>query len=159
MHKWYRLIAALGFAVVTLVASASGSSPAGADPGFINLPFNQMSPQYEVNGCRYRVMYLAFGSAPVALLRTYNSGCEGSSVAIQSVDGNGRHVTFHPGGGVSTGTDGCGSYEEIAATGPAPGYAIGLIAALPGAPGGPLFNGWRGYSADGLQGQTINAFC
>jgi len=156
-----RRVAAMAVGVVAMVAMGLGASPAGADPAYITRPTNVMSPQYEVNGCRYKVMYGNFGGDAYAQLRIYNpSGCVGSSISIIYNAGSGNQTeTVYLSGGYGTGSDGCGSYRWIQATAPVTAYAIAALAALPHDPGGGWFNGWRFYSADGLQGQTAYSLC
>lgn len=136
------------------VVAGAGAAPAAADPSYIQLATNTMSPQYEVEGCRYRVMYGNFGVA-YAQMRIYNpSSCTGAGVAIVYHDGTGlddESRTFSQ--GYSTGTDGCGSYRYIQATAPVAGVASHAVTST------GTFASFRAYSADGLAYQPVHSTC
>ncbi|HYI60268.1 MAG TPA: hypothetical protein VEW93_00530 [Acidimicrobiales bacterium] len=158
MNITRRLLAALFVTLIAVAMSSTASSPAGADPSYIQLPVASQSPQYQVNGCRYKIVYLNYGAVPIAALRTYYStaaACVGASVAVQGQSGATKYWYWHDtANGYSEGIDGCGAYRNIQAIGVANRYAVGAIAALPSAPGGGWFNGWRFYGNDGTANQN-----
>lgn len=159
---------------VTMIVMASalavgvhGTPPAGADPAFTHLATNTLSPQYLVNGCKFRVRYGNFGSAAYAQLRVYPVGTSYASCATAGVS-----VGYHDGTTESsvsetfstttyvTGTDGCGAYREIQATTPVVAYATFALAAAPNDPTDPTwFNGWRFFSSDGQGTLPVNSTC
>lgn len=106
------------------VFGAPGAAPAGANVHDVHLGYNTMSPKWFAGtGCHIRISYGNYGAAPFAGLRTYGSGCGGLAISIWSADSNGtRWTTSSTVAG--TGSDGCGSYSAIQATGPAPGYGL-----------------------------------
>jgi hypothetical protein len=142
-----------GAVALGLVSMGTPGAPAGADPGFVQLNIGVHSPQYSVNGCRYKIIYANYGSAPLAGVRLYG-GCSNVIVAVRSSDANGVHWT--PSSAVNhTGTDGCGSYTAIQAGGPVPGYATG--ASISGTGSGGSF--WKLYDYDGDQTQAPHSLC
>jgi len=145
---------ALGLAAV-VVATMTSASPAAADASYIQLAPGVQSPQYSVNGCRYKVVYTGYGTTPVAGASLYNSACNGTIIGVKSADGSGVHWTQWTSGS-HTGSDGCGTYTGLLVAGPDPGYAIGLYIWVPG---GSFGSGLRFYGYDGLQGQNIHSLC
>jgi hypothetical protein len=149
-----RLAARAMVALVLGVVMLGGATapPVQADPGFVPLAGNTWSPQYEVAGCKYRVVYLGYGSTPVGGVRYYGPAlaCRLVSISVRSADSNGVHWTSDTGsdGG---GTDGCGAYTYVQVEGPNPGYATGV-----------RFNFNKtsmSYDGDGDTGQTPLSYC
>lgn len=140
----------VGVVALGLLSVGGLATPASADPGYVQLNIGVHSPQYLVDGCRYKIVYGNYGSAPVAGVRLYG-GCSNVTVGVRSADGNGVHWTTssvidH------TGTDACGAYSAIQANGPNPGYGTGAFI---------LGNGsfWNFYDYDGDQTQPIHSLC
>lgn len=156
MKKVRRTGPALLLIILVATASMSGGAPAGADPSFIYRPGASMSPQYQVNGCRYRIVYLNYGSQPVAALRTYYStavACDGASVGVQAQNGATKYWYYYDSDdGYTEGIDSCGAYRNIQVVGPQNRWSIGALAALP--TDSTLFDGWRFYGYDGTANQN-----
>jgi hypothetical protein len=150
-----RSLAALAIAVATVLALGTGT-PAGAATGSYYLPIGVMSPQFKEVGCRYKVHYFNYGPTPVAVIRLYDAACGTPTIWVKSADGNGEHWT--PSNVVAlTASDGCGTYRYIQATGPSPGYALGMT----------LWTAWDpdvaweayNYEYDNTAQQPIHATC
>ena len=115
---------ACALVMAATVSGAPGAAPAGADVHDVDLSPNTMSPKWFAGpSCHIRISYGNFGAAPFAGLRTYGSGCGGLAISIWSADGNGTRWTASS-TVAGTGTDSCGSYSAIQATGPSPGYGL-----------------------------------
>ena len=149
-----------------LLAAALGvgaqSSPAGADPAFTQLAEHALSPRFNVNGCLFRARYGNFGVTPYAQMRIYNpASCNPSGVTLGYHDGTEvLNVTANFWDGFTTGTDGCGAYREVQATGPAGTDAQWVPTSVPEDPNNPdWFDGWRFFSSDGQGTLPVNSYC
>lgn len=140
----------VGAMALVLLAVGGLAPPASADPGYVQLNIGVHSPQYLVDGCRYKIVYGNYGNTPYAGVRLYG-GCSNVIVGVRSSDANGVHWTWSS-TIAHTGTDACGAYSAVQANGPNPGY--GLAASIIG-------NGsfWLLYDYDGDQTQTIHSNC
>jgi hypothetical protein len=145
-----KLWQAVGVVALGLVSVGGVGEPAGADAGYVQLNIGVHSPQYSVDGCRYKIIYANYGSAPVAGVRLYG-GCSNVNVGVRSADANGVHWTWSS-TVAHTGTDSCGAYTAIQANGPNPGYATGASII-----GNTSF--WKFYDYDGDQTQAPHSLC
>lgn len=138
---------------IGLVSMTSQVAPASADPGYVQLNNTTLSPQYLVNGCRYKIIYGNFGSASFAGVRLYG-GCSDVTVGLRSINGPTPIWTWSS-TVAGTGTDTCGAYTAIQENGPNPAYGIGAYILATGTTG--AF--WKFYDADGDQTQPIHSTC
>jgi hypothetical protein len=145
--------AACALVMAVTVLGCPSAAPAGANLHDYGLAFNTLSIQYQSaypTGCLFKVIFGNYGSAPYAGVRTYGgSACTGIQVAIWSADSNGTRWTSSS-TVAHTGTDGCGAYSAVQATGPNPGY--GLRARVTFATGHV-----RHYADDGVEVQPGTA--
>ncbi|HEU5151184.1 MAG TPA: hypothetical protein VFU19_11840 [Iamia sp.] len=138
--------------LATVLALGSTAGPAGADPADVHLPLTTWSPQYSLGGCRYKLVYGNYGAAPFVAARFYNlSACGGALVAVTYLNSSGVSVNAVSTAIQTTGTDGCGAFEQILAVGTAPGIGFrGLVW---------VGTGLRWYASDGLDTQPVHSTC
>ncbi|HEX7131930.1 MAG TPA: hypothetical protein VF228_05110 [Iamia sp.] len=139
-----------GVVALGLLSVVPSSPPASANPGYVQLNIGAMSPQYLVDGCRYKIIYGNFGSAPFAGVRLYG-GCSNVTVGVRTLNGTTETWTWGS-TVVGTGTDGCGAYSAVQTNGPNPAYATGASII-----GNTSF--WLFYDYDGTDTQPIHSTC
>jgi hypothetical protein len=135
-------LAVIAVSMLALAGLAGPTPPAGAAPSDIGLPISTYSPRYSSNGCLYRIVYLNYGSLPVADVRLYGSGCAGG-VALSVAGANGTTITWKAATGSPApyGVDRCGAYSLLQAVATQSGYAVGASIIAAGA--------WHTFFYDG----------
>lgn len=150
-HTLLRTVSAVLLAGALAVGMQA--APASAHPSYNTLPTNTWSPQYNVNGCLYKVHYGNYGSIAYAQMRIYNpTTCGAAAVALGFHDGTTQDQVLKTfASGYYTGGDGCGSYREVQATAPRAGYATHATTIV--TDGSVPWSGIKAYSSDGLVNQ------
>jgi hypothetical protein len=134
-------------ALTAVLALGPTTHPAAADPADVWLPAGTWSKQYNLGGCLYKLVWGTYGS-PFVAVRFYNLSACGGAVAIVQYD-NGQIAGSSA--IQTTGTDGCGAFQQIHAVGPLAGTAERALVWLG--------TGYRWYDDDGLAAQPINSHC
>lgn len=150
MRSMTKVVGALALVAALTLGSTMAVTPAGANPTDVYSQDNVQSKQYSLGGCLYKVTWGNFGPTPYTRVHFYNLGsCGGAVVVLQYHNG----TTIVPVSATTvsaTGSDGCGSYQVIQATGSV-GFALrGLVWVGTGAE-------W--YALDGLNTQPIHSHC
>lgn len=144
-------LAVIASALLTIGVAASPTPPAGANPAYTPLAGNTYSPRYVANTCRYRIIYLNYGSTPVANVRLYGPTCTGVSVGVAGQNGATTTWTWNPAAPTPWGTDACGSYSLLQVVGSVPGIAVGASVIASGA--------WHAFRHDGTGPPPPTAPC
>ncbi|HEU5151185.1 MAG TPA: hypothetical protein VFU19_11845 [Iamia sp.] len=138
-------------ALTTILALGVTAAPAQADPSDTQLTINTWSPQYNIGGCLYKVVWGTYYTIPFTRVHIYTPAtCGTPLVAIEYLAQGGMQadssLTV-----IGSGYDACGSYQIIQATGREPGWAGRGLVWLDG--------GLRWYSQYGQATQPIHSTC